>query len=650
MRWLSWALMTVLAFVVTASAAVAAAEGPLPGRLVDPRVDGTTITLAFQADKLPDGVRLDPDSVEVTVDGKPAAATAEPFANDPASSRTTVLAIDNSVSMQGDRLASAKTAALTYLDRLPPDVRVGLVTFGDAATIAVRPTADRADVRKAISELTLNTTVGTALYDGATLAAEQTGNVGGRDVLLLTDGNEFGNSLNSLEDALSAARDRSVKLNSVYIGDGQAPGDLTDLIAASKGEVVTSTPAGLDKVFSKFAEAIANQLAVTAVLPAGTAASGNIVVSARADGRQVIGRAFTTFFTKDDPKPPKNSGPLPVEVGATAYLVDKNILPIVLGAFFVGTLVLLYVAFGTFSRDERKGRVRRRLSLYTLRGRGPIKQEETTTKLGANQVARSAVELAGRVVNRRGFDEGLALRLEAAGVPLRAAEWMLIHVGVAVATAVMALLVSGGAILPTILGLALGLGAPYVYLTVKRSRRTSAFLAQLPETLQLVSGSLSAGYSIPQAMDTVVREGSQPMTTEFNRALVEARLGVPIEDAMEGIAERMDSKDFSWVVLAIRIQREVGGNLAELLTTVSETLRERERLRRQVKVLSAEGRLSAWILGLLPIVFTAYLLLVRPAYLQPLVGEALGWLLVGTGVTLLVVGVLWLSRAVKVEV
>jgi tight adherence protein B len=168
--------------------------------------------------------------------------------------------------------------------------------------------------------------------------------------------------------------------------------------------------------------------------------------------------------------------------------------------------------------------------------------------------------------------------------------------------------------------------------------------------LQLIAGSLSAGYSMPQAIDTVVREGSQPISGEFNRALVEARLGVPMEDAMEGIADRMKSKDFAWVVMAIRIQREVGGNLAELLTTVSGTLRERETLRRQVKVLSAEGRLSAWILGLLPPVFALYLALAQPSYLKPLVTEALGWLLLAVGLVLLAVGALWMRKAVKVEV
>jgi tight adherence protein B len=112
----------------------------------------------------------------------------------------------------------------------------------------------------------------------------------------------------------------------------------------------------------------------------------------------------------------------------------------------------------------------------------------------------------------------------------------------------------------------------------------------------------------------------------------------------------MKSRDFAWVVMAIRIQREVGGNLAELLTTVSNTLRERETLRRQVKVLSAEGRLSAWILGLLPVVFALYLAVAQPRYLKPLVSEALGWFLIVIGVVLLTVGSLWMRKAVKVEV
>jgi tight adherence protein B len=172
----------------------------------------------------------------------------------------------------------------------------------------------------------------------------------------------------------------------------------------------------------------------------------------------------------------------------------------------------------------------------------------------------------------------------------------------------------------------------------------------LPDTLQLLAGSLAAGYSLPQAMDSVVRESQPPISVEFNRALIEARLGLLPEDALDGIANRTGSRDFSWIVMAIRIQRSVGGNLAELLSTVADTLRERERLRRQVSALSAEGRLSGIILGALPVVFALYLMVARPDYISPLFHTPIGLLLLITGTVVLVIGGFWMSRVIKVEV
>jgi tight adherence protein B len=123
-----------------------------------------------------------------------------------------------------------------------------------------------------------------------------------------------------------------------------------------------------------------------------------------------------------------------------------------------------------------------------------------------------------------------------------------------------------------------------------------------------------------------------------------------VEDALEAVARRFSSKDMTWAVMAIRIQREVGGNLAEVLSNVAGTLRERERLHRQVRVLSAEGRLSAWILGALPVVFTLYLVLVRPEYLRPLYTTTMGWLFTIVACVLFVGGVLWLRKVVRVQV
>ena len=146
----------------------------------------------------------------------------------------------------------------------------------------------------------------------------------------------------------------------------------------------------------------------------------------------------------------------------------------------------------------------------------------------------------------------------------------------------------------------LGMVLPWLYLKWRHRRRLNAFNGQLAETLGLMAGGLQAGLSLPQAVDTVVREGIEPMAGELRRALVEQRLGIDIADGLEGVGQSMESEDFGWVVMAIRIQREVGGNLAEILHTVAGTLREREYLRRQVKALSAEGRLSGYILTALP--------------------------------------------------
>jgi tight adherence protein B len=198
--------------------------------------------------------------------------------------------------------------------------------------------------------------------------------------------------------------------------------------------------------------------------------------------------------------------------------------------------------------------------------------------------------------------------------------------------------------------LLLGAIGPWAFLVVRRTRRLRAFGAALADTLQLMAGSLSAGLSLAQSVDTVVREGTDPIASEFRRALVESRLGVEIEESLAGIAERMESVDFEWVVMAIRIQRDVGGNLSEVLETAVGTMRERERLHRHVRALSAEGRLSALILLGMSIVLGAWMFVFRREYLRPLYTEPLGLLMLTGSVIGVVVGGIWLRKLVRVEV
>ncbi len=647
-----------LGSLAVALSAVVIAAGPAAaetnGRISDvqPAADAT-ISLIFSASGLPADVFLDPASVTVAIDNTSVESTAAPLESEAQIDRSAILVIDTSGSMKDAKIAGAKAAATSFLDTAPKDIKIGLVSFNDKAEVVVTPTVDRAQVKAAVSAL--NTGGKTALYDATIVASEALGTSGSRNLLLLSDGGDS-SSTSSSADAIAAIAASGVTLDAVALSTNSAQIEvLADLAGASGGTVVSTTQADdLAAAFEASARALGNQLSVLVTVPAELASSGStLTVSAKAGDQTITDTAFVPI--PGAPKPSGSpaigaSGPILVSEPALYDRIDEAWLWTGLALLFAGLAIMLVVGFVRASR-RRSTSVRGRMSIYTLGGRTLRKESETTTTaLGDTQVAKSAVELAGRAVRGRNLEELLERRLDAAGLPFKPGEWALIHVGIAVGSGLLLLLLTSGRIAASLLGLALGVIVPWIYLGRKESRRQAAFYEQLPDTLQLISGSLSAGYSLPQAVDTVVREGSNPMAAEFSRALIEARLGVPIEEALDNIADRMNSQDFHWVVLAIRVQREVGGNLAEVLTNVAATLRERERLRRQVQVLSAEGRLSAVIIALIPILFAVFLFLTRPEYLEPLYSTSLGLLMLGFAVLMLVVGIFWMRRVVKVEV
>lgn len=319
-----------------------------------------------------------------------------------------------------------------------------------------------------------------------------------------------------------------------------------------------------------------------------------------------------------------------------------------LAAVFAALLLLTLVLGGWGATESQGGgRIKRRLKGFSIDSESGA---ERTVSSSGSTVARSAVDLAGRLTAKRDIDLALSEKIGAAGLKWSPAEWLLLHVGIAVGAAIVIGLLTQFRVVLTILALAAGVIGPFLYLSVKANRRRTQFNSGLADMLQLVSGSLSAGYSVPQALDTVARESGGPIAQEIDRALLQARLGVPLEDALDAVAARMRSVDFSWVVMTIRVQREIGGNLAEVLRTLAETLRERARIRRQVQVLSAEGRLSGWILGGLPVLMAIFLIYRSPEYIALLVTTPLGILMLTGALVLFAIGVFWMTRIVKVEV
>ena len=201
-----------------------------------------------------------------------------------------------------------------------------------------------------------------------------------------------------------------------------------------------------------------------------------------------------------------------------------------------------------------------------------------------------------------------------------------------------------------LLGLLFAVAVPVVVrvvLGMLAARRNRAFGDQLEDSMQLMASSLRAGHSLPQALAAVARDAEEPTREEFTRILNETRVGRDVGLALEETARRMDSPDFAWVSQAIAINREVGGNLAEVLDRVTATIRERHQLRRQVAALSAEGKLTAYILIVMPFAISGFLLVVNPSYLAHFTRSLAGYGLIALCVVMLLLGWLWMRKIIR---
>ncbi len=318
----------------------------------------------------------------------------------------------------------------------------------------------------------------------------------------------------------------------------------------------------------------------------------------------------------------------------------------VLAGVFAALLVVALLVVGSPARDDRTRRLADQIDRYGPR-RVPTRDKAKANVPGT--AARTAVALASRLLKSSSAERGLAQRLDLAGVARDPAEWLLMGCCACVVLAAVFTILGGSILIGLLAGFSIGWAGMRLALSVRISRRRAAFSDQLADILQLIAGSLKAGFSLPQALAAAVREGAHPAAGEFSRALAEARLGIDLQVALEAVANRMNSDDLRWVIMAIRIQREVGGNLAEILTSTAGTMRERASLHRHVRALSAEGRLSAYILIGLPVVTGLYLFSRDRSYEHPLYTTAAGLLMLGGSAVLFVAGVLWMRVVIKVE-
>ena len=621
------------ALVLSSATGAAAADGDAAIVHLERSASGFEVSVDVPAD-----VDLDLGAVSATVNDVTYDSTASRLSDgDSRVQRTAVLAIDTSQSMDGARFDAAKAAASTFLDTVPADVLVGIVTFDSTVETPLAPTTDRDQARSVIEGLSLSKD--TRLNDGVIAAVALAGTDGQGSVLVLSDGADTSDTPASDVATVIDASDVVVDV----VGLEQSRKSLRKLeqLVGNGGEVISSDSATLAGKFSAQAAVLARQVGVTIDAPPEVVAEqASITITIPATTGDLVATSTFPGVPTDETIEPLAVAPSPTGgFDAPSWFMYAGV-----GVFGAGLVVaLLMMVPGkpvAMSAEER-------VSSYTSGLSGVQAATKTKSEPALTQANAAVADLLRR---NKTLEARIQRRLEAAGSELKASEWLLVHTGVFVAATVVGLLLGRGNIVLGLIFMGIGAIGPWIYLGFRRSRRHRAFNAQLPETLQLMSGSLSAGLSLMQSIDTIVREGSEPVCSEFRRVLVETRLGVTLEDALEGIAERFDSRDFRWVVMAIKIQRQVGGNLAELLNTVAETMREREYVRRQVGALAAEGKISAVVLGGLPPVFLLYLVVAQRSYVEPLFTDIRGIIMLVGGALWLGVGVFWMSRLVKVEV
>ncbi len=325
----------------------------------------------------------------------------------------------------------------------------------------------------------------------------------------------------------------------------------------------------------------------------------------------------------------------------------------------IAAVAILLIAVGIAASGGGSG-VSARLERYTA-GRTD-KKKDRPEGLAELLSSSSALASLNRAVEGRDFGANLARDIARADLKLKPSEflgiWAVSTVGTPVAFfAIGFVLPSFQSVVALIGGLILGFIVPRFWLNRRKNGRLGAFNKQLPDTITLVANALRAGSSFLQAIELVVRESRPPVSTEFSRVIREVNLGLPFDQAMENMVRRVRSDDFELMATAIAIQHQVGGNLAEILDSIAYTIRERVRIKGEIRTLTAQQRLSGYVVGLLPFGLAGFIFLAAPTFFDPMWdpkvaigGLPAGIIILGAGLIMMLTGFTFIRKIVDIEV
>jgi tight adherence protein B len=535
------------------------------------------------------------------------------------------VAIDTSNSMAGAKIRDAKAAAARFVQSLPAGDELAVYGFGAQPYVGTAFPANPVTAATALTQLGTGGDPGTAIYGSIEMASQDLAkqHAGKRVLIVLSDGASQ-NDTATLAAANAAAKAANATVYAVSIGgNATALSELRQLTSPTGGQTIAAADtSALDAAYQKIADNLGSTFTFTYSSLAQRGSKINVSVSAPGMG------PGTTSLTLPGTPGTGSSGGSPVVKIPTSPAGRAMIAGVAALFVLLGGLVVLSSKPGVSASKRIAPYTEQKRKAAEVMGFGPAKISVL------HQLYIATEKIAGSF----NYWKRMTYRLEQADLPLRTAEVMYIQMGASLFLGVVGKFGLGLKGFFVLVPLGLGVAIPALFVKFSARRRLNAFEAQLPETLITMAASLKAGHAFNAALASVVKEGAEPTSKELARVSQEIALGMPSEAALEAMAKRMDSTNFGFVVMAVNIQRTVGGSLAEILDMVADTVRQRQQFSRKVKALTAQGRMSAYVLVAMPFLMGLAIFALNPKYMSVLFTTSSGKVMIALSLVMMAIG------------
>ena len=557
-----------------------------------------------------------------------------------------VLVLDTSGSMKGNTIIEAINAANTFIDEMGGSDRIAVIGFSDEAIVYSNFSSNKQQLKDSISHVAA--TGETALFDGIIKGLEQFNNsdeINHRYLIVLSDGKDTA-SFSNVGDVLQKSKEKNVIVYSIaLLSKDFDPKDISQISKETGGELLTTTNSqDLAGFYSLISQKIRNQYKISFKSTKPRTENIDIGIAIKKSNindsiKITYPNPFYTYSTS------KVIGD-PLADTRYAFAGIWWFKPVIFVLVFVSVTLLIYLISTIMMRNRKD--LKSRIDSYANSATGKNLEAGLDGKGKKRSTLARLSGLISKISSGRRFGELFDQKLKRAGMSLKGTEFIFIHITLVIVSTLVTFLLTKNISLVLIIVMVV-IFLPFLFINFKTGQRLKKFNEQLPDTLQLVEGALKAGYSLNQSLAMVIEETKPPISEEFKITLSEIRIGLPEKEALENMAGRINSELFSWVVKAINIQREVGGNLAEIMDIIASTIRERDRVLRQIGALTSEGKLSAYVLIGLPIVIAIALSMLNRAYIVVLVTTKMGMGMLALAIVLMIAGIIWILRIVKIE-